>query len=42
MEGESQVFKAEEEDVHVTLGDEEDETIKNFDDNVKSAMCECS
>ena len=42
MEGESHVYKAEDEDIDVSFGDEEDEAIKNFDDNVNSATCECS
>ena len=42
LEGESHQYNAEDNDIHVSFGDEEDEAIKNFDDNVKSATCECS
>ena len=42
LEGESYQYNAEDNDIHVSFGDEEDEAIKNFDDNVKSATCECA
>ena len=39
LNGETQFVNAIEEDLHITL--EDDESLKDFDDNVNSAFCSC-